>query len=418
MKALILLMAAATVPQANVVFEKVPQALHEGRPAKSPKFLARRAQGLLAIYTAPGERGADLFYVSSNDLGETWSEAQRINNVPGEVSDHGENSPQIFLSPDEMTLYAFWNARDPKNPSGTHVRFSKAGAMMTAWSPAVTIDDDPGPNSHGFQGAAVGPDGTLYAAWLDMRDKEAAKTRNYTASAAAVYLTRSTDGGKTWSKNVRIATDVCPCCRVSFAFTGNRAVLAWRGVDDGDLRDIYTAVSTDRGETWSKPGLVNRDNWKIKGCPHVGPSLAAVGDKIYVVWFSEADGKPGIFFSSTTNGVEFAAKRTLSEGTVDPTHPFVAAGEDRLAVAFQARDSKAQDSWGKMSVYYREILPGGALTALVKAGTPKEGAVTYPALALGMSGRTFLGWTETRGEKGPQAMLLRGRVVAAGKVLR
>ena len=403
------LITAATIPVASVSFEKTPQALHDGKSAKSPKFISRRAQGLLSIYTVPAERGADLYYSSSSDIGDSWSEPQRINHIPGEVSDHGENSPQVFLSPDEMTLYAFWNARDPKNPAASHVRFSKGSAMMTTWSPAVTIDDDPAPNSHGFQGAAVGPDGTLYAAWLDGRDKEASKTLDYTAGASAVYLTTSKDGGKTWSKNQRIAINVCPCCRVSFGFTGNKAVVAWRGVDNGDLRDIYTAVSEDAGANWSQPNLVNRDNWKIKGCPHVGPSLASVGDKIFVVWFSEANGNPGIFFTSTTNGKDFAPKRTFSDGTVDPTHPYVASFENRLAVAFQARDAKDKDSWGKMNIYYRELNSTGALTPLVKAGSPKEGAVTYPSLALGMSGRTFLGWTETRGEKGPQAHLLRGR---------
>ena len=62
-----------------------------------------------------------------------------------------------------------------------------------------------------------------------------------------------------------------------------------------------------------------------------------------------------------------------------------------------------------MSIYYREVGANGTLTALQKVGVPKVGAVNYPSLALGMSGRTFVGWTETRGEKGPQAVLLRGR---------
>jgi hypothetical protein len=403
------LITVAATPVATVSFEKSPQPLAAG-PAKSPKFLSRRAQGLMAIYTAPGQRGADLMYISSNDVGESWTPPQRINHVPGEVSDHGENSPQLFLAPDEMTLYAFWNARDPQNPGVSHVRFSRGGAMMTTWSPAVTLDDDPGPNSHGFQGAAVGPDGTLYAAWLDMRDKDKAKTRNYTAGAAAVYLTTSHDGGATWAPNQRIATDVCPCCRVSFGFLGERAFVAWRGVDDGDLRDIYLASSEDAGRTWKQPQIVNRDNWKIKGCPHVGPSLATAGGRLHVTWFSEAGGKPGIFLASTSDGVKFSPKKLVSEGTTDPTHPYLAAYEDRLAVAFQARDASADDSWGKMQIFYREVRPDGSLAGLVKAPAPTDGSVTYPALALGMSGRTFLGWTQTGGEKGPQALLLRGRL--------
>jgi hypothetical protein len=281
--------------------------------------------------------------------------------------------------------------------------------MMTTWSPAVTIDDDPAPNSHGFQGAGVAPDGTLYAAWLDMRDQDAAKTGDYTAGAASVYLTKSKDGGKTWTKNVRLATDVCPCCRVSFGFVGGRVVVSWRAVTTGDFRDIHFVSSADKGETWTQPRPIAVDGWKIKGCPHVGASLATVGDKLYAAWFTEAGGRPGIFMASTTNGTEFSAKRSLSDGTTDATHPFISSFDNRLGVAFQARDAKADDSWGKMSIYFREVTATGGLTPLQKVGVPKIGAVTYPSLALGMSGRTFLGWTESRGEKGPQALLLRGR---------
>lgn len=403
--ALGLLIAATAPPRA--LFEKEPQMLHAGKSAKSPKFISRRAQGLLAIYAAPGEKGLDLYYTASNDLGETWSEPLRINNIPGEVSDHGENSAQFFLAPDEMSIYAIWNARDAKG--GSHVRFSRAGAMNTVWSPAITLDDDPLPNSHGFQGAGVGPDGTIYAAWLDGREKDQAKTGDYTAGAASVYLTRSTDGGKTWSKNHRIARDVCPCCRVAFGFTGNRTIVAWRGIDNGDMRDIYSATSTDSGATWAQPVLVNRDNWKIKGCPHVGPAIATVGDRVHIVWFSEAGDRPGIYTASTTNGQDFTPRRALSDGTVDPSYPAVAAMGNRLAVAFKARDPKVKDSWGKSHIYFRELLPDGVAGPLVKAGSPLEGSLANPTVALGMSGRTFLGWTENRGEQGSRALLMRGR---------
>lgn len=407
----ILLAAAAALTLPTATFEPVPAPL-SNLPSRSPKFLARRAQGILASWTQPAERGADLYFSSSNDVGEAWTVPIRVNNVPGEVSDHGENSPQILFSPDEMSIYAVWNARDPKNPTASHVRFARAGAMQTVFGPAVTLDDDPEPNSHGFQGAAVGPDGVIYAAWLDMRDKDAAKTKAYTASAASIYLSRSSDGGKTWTKNVRVGQNVCPCCRVSFAFLGKEVLLGWRGVEEGDYRDIMVARSQDGGSSWDTPSPVSVDEWRIKGCPHVGPSLVTVstpkGDRVYTAWFSEAKGVPGIYLASTADGRTWSPRKLISEGTSDPTHPVLTALDDRLAVAFQARDAKVAAGFGRSSVFYREIVDG-VPGVLVRAYTPKETSITYPTLTLGMSGRTFLGWTESLGAGSTRAMLFRGR---------
>lgn len=401
----VLLFAAAATLAAQIQFEPEARAIAAGR---SPKFVVRRAHGLLVLYS----NGGDLFYMSSNDLGDTFTPPQRVNHVPGEVSDHGENSAQLLTSPDEMTLYAVWNMRDPNNPMGSHVRFASGGAMNTRWSPTVTLNDDSSPVSHGFQGAGVGPDGTIYVAWLDMREKEdPAVKKGYTGGAAAVYLTRSTDGGRTWSKNIRIAGDVCPCCRVAFGFVKDRVVVAWRGAESGDMRDIFTASSADRGETWSAPALVARDGWKIKGCPHVGPSFASLGDQLYIAWYSEGGAKPAIYVASTRDGQTFTGKRNAAAGTHDPTHPYLYGGEDRIAITFQARDAAKAGGWGKMGAYYREILPNGTLSKLQRAG---EGKVTlnYPSAAAGMSGRVYLGWTETS-EGLSRAMLLRGRTAPA-----
>lgn len=401
----LLLLASAAALAAQVQFEPEARAIAAGR---SPKFLVRRAHGVLAMYSNNG----DLFYLSSNDVGDTFTPPQRINQAPGEVSDHGENSAQLLTSPDEMTLYAVWNMRDPKNPMGSHVRFASAGAMNPRWSAAVTLNDDPSPVSHGFQGAGVGPDGTIYVAWLDMREKDdAAVKKGYTGGAAAVYFTRSTDGGKTWSKNIRIAADVCPCCRIAFGFVKNRAVVAWRGAETGDMRDIFIASSADRGETWSAPALVARDGWKIKGCPHVGPVFASLSDQLYIAWYSEAGAKPAIYVAATRDGQTFAPKRNVAEGTHDPTHPYLYAGEDRIAVTFQGRDAAKAAGWGRMGAYYREIRPNGTLSRLQRAGEGKV-TLTYPAAAAGMSGRVLLSWTETS-EGASRAMLLRGRAVAA-----
>jgi hypothetical protein len=372
-------------------------------------------------YTGKSEsgKGQDLFFQSSADLGDSFEGSQRINDVPGEVSDHGENSPLLIPSPDESMLYAVWSARDPKNISGSHVRFSRSAAMRPQWSPAITVNDDLQPVSHGFQTAAVAPDGTIYVAWLDGRNRAANEAKHhehggedaFTGGTSDLYIARSTDQGKTFQKNVLVAGHICPCCRPSIAFTRNRVLIAWRQVARGDIRDIYTAASSDAGLTWSKPRRVDRDDWKIKGCPHVGPSMASLGDRLYVAWFSEGGGRPAIYSAFTTDGGEsFSPKQVISGGTTDPTHPQIAAGEDRIAIVFQARDGAAESGWGKRGVYYREIDSKGGISELIRAAEGKTGA-SYPAVALGMSGRMFIGWTESENEV-QRAYLLRGRTAS------
>jgi hypothetical protein len=400
---LVFLISALSIA-GDIAWEPTPQRLAEGR---SPKFLTRRAQGLLAIYSA----GGNLYYRSSNDVGETFTPPQRVNDVEGEVSDHGENSAQLMFSPDEMTLYAVWNARDPKNPAGSTVRFSRAGAMMSAWSPAVTLNDDGLPVSHAFQGAAVAPDGTIYAAWLDARDKargESDKVERATAGTSSLYLAISRDGGATWEKNVRVSKGLCPCCRVAIGFAGDAVILTYRGVESGDVRDIMAVRSADGGRTWSAAAPVARDAWKIKGCPHVGASVASIGDRVWVAWYTEGGGTPGIFLvESRDAGKTWSPKQLLSGGTLDPTHPHLAAADDRLAVVFQARDASRDAGWGKMAVWYREIALDGALSKLQRLPA-SEGSVTYPSAALGMSGRVVVGWTESSSGKSA-AVFARGR---------
>jgi len=413
------LLAAPSANAPTIRFEQEARVISEGR---SPKLLVRRQHGLQMLTTrrSPEGKGFDLFFTSSSDLGDSWSAPLRVNSTPGEVSDHGENSPILLSSPDGATLYAVWNARDPKNPSGTHVKFSRSSAMNPSWSEAVVVNDDPQPVSHSFQGAAVAPDGSIYVAWLDARERagQDESHHGHTGGTSALYISRSTDGGRTWGKNVRVAGRVCPCCRASVGFSRGRVHVSWRGVDDGDLRDIYVASSSDGGATWGKPVLVARDGWKINGCPHVGASLATLGDRLYVAWFSEAQDHPAIFLAYSDDGGEhFQGKQMVSENTADPTHPFLASGDSKLALVFQARDAKQQDGWGKMAVYYREVDASGKLSPLVRAGEGKLNA-TFPTVALGLSNRVFVAWTQSGGDVGAQAYLVRGRRAAASAAIR
>jgi hypothetical protein len=277
--------------------------------------------------------------------------------------------------------------------------------MNTAWSPAVTLNDDGLPVSHSFQGAGVAPDGKIYVAWLDGRDK--------TPGTSSLYVTMSADGGKTWTKNSKAAASVCPCCRAAIRFAGNTAVITYRGVEAGDIRDIMAVTSAD-GQAWREPALVARDNWKIKGCPHVGASIASVGGRVYAAWYTEGGGKPAIYVAESRDAAStWLPKKLVSQGTLDPTHPFLTTSDDRLAVVWQARDAAKTGGWGKMSAFYREMSVDGRLSPLQCAAAGKNGVV-YPSGSLGMSGRVFLGWTETAAGEST-AYLLRGRARGQGQ---
>jgi hypothetical protein len=404
------LLTAASDPARRqaIVFEKEPRLLFVGR---SPRFLVRGAHGLQMLSVRPGAngQGQDLFLQASSDGGDEFTELLRVNHVSGEVSDHGENSPQLASSPDGRFLYAVWGNRDPNEPWGGNVRFSRSSMMRPAFSPAITVNDDGLPVSHSFQSLAVGPDGTIYVAWLDGRDKSEAHAGHHDMEGtSSIYLTRSTDGGQTFERNVRVTGNVCPCCRVTIGFIGDKLVLGWRLVEAGDIRDIYIASSSDKGQTWSKPMVVARDGWKINGCPHVGPAVASLGSRLYVAWFTEGGGDPAVNLAfSEDGGRTFSAKQKISTGTFDPTHPQLVANEEKIALVFQARSSKSDQGWGRIGVYYREIYADGTMSDLVRAGEGKANA-SYPSLALGLSGRIFIGWTQSS-DGVSQAYGVRGR---------
>ena len=347
------LTAADATRAVSLLFEKEAR---EVAPGRSPKFLTRGAQGLLLLSAAPGAdgKGQDLFLRSSSDGGDTFSEAMRVNQTPGEVSDGGENSAVLAAAPDHSYLYAVWMARDPRTPMAGLIRFARSAGMSPSFSPALTINDDSLSTTHSYQTLGVAPDGAIYVAWLDGRETAHSHHGPGHAPIMTLFLARSTDKGRTFGKNIRVAGNICPCCRPSIAFLDGKVFLAWRSVESGDIRDMFTAFSSDQGQTWSQPVLVARDGWKLNGCPHVGPAMAALGGKLHVAWYTEGGADPGVYLAASEDaGRSFRGKRKVSGATLDPTHPQLAAAEDKLALVFQARSGDREQGRGRVGVYYR-----------------------------------------------------------------
>jgi hypothetical protein len=120
----------------------------------------------------------------------------------------------------------------------------------------------------------VGRDGTVYVTWIDGcegagRRHVVHNTQGATHSVgdtSALYLARSVDQGRAFGENIRIAANICPCCRPAIAFIDDKIVIGWRRVEPGDIRDIYIAFSSDKGKTWEASSLRNRHvSWRCAG---------------------------------------------------------------------------------------------------------------------------------------------------------
>ena len=168
-----------------------------------------------------------------------------------------------------------------------------------------------------LQGPAteVAPDGTLYVAWIDSTDDGTMK------ELAEEDVSRSTDGGKTWSTPVvaAVVNELSFSPRTEFfrywaagfpklssgpngeLYLVYTAKPSEKPSDDGD---IYFLKSTDKGATWSKPVRLNDDQGDaLQFFPDVstGPD-----GTIHVMWADTRDDpmkvRYNIYYTRSTDG--------------------------------------------------------------------------------------------------------------------
>lgn len=119
---------------------------------------------------------------------------------------------------------------------------------------------------------------------------------------AKYVVSRSTDLGNTFSSDVLAsgtAGDVCDCCPASIISSGSKAIMLFRN-NLSNIRDIWAGVSNDGGITF--PGTMNVDNnnWMVMSCPSSGPDGFVNGDTLFSVFRSSAGGTAKVYLSKAT----------------------------------------------------------------------------------------------------------------------
>ena len=167
--------------------------------------------------------------------------------------------PQLAVD-DKGTLYAEYPGGTPSgfaNAAPTSILVGKSTDRGKTF--AVTEATPPGNYPEGVAmlrwSPTGGPKGTLHVVWEDKPDQPAGRADR------DIYYVRSTDGGATWSKGVKLNDDADPTS-IHLQVTPNLAVApngrvtaAWWDFRDDNgafANDVYATYSTDDGQTWSK----------------------------------------------------------------------------------------------------------------------------------------------------------------------
>jgi hypothetical protein len=384
-------------------FDGAPRPIFEsvGVRASERVAFASTENGNLYVLGVDGEK-KKLVMMMSHDGGDNFMPPVPVSPDGVNVQYRSENGPSLAAR--GMNVYALWQQNSPER--GSEVVVARQARMGEGFAAPIRIlDKKPDDRSfNGFSAMALGPKGEIYVVWLDGRDQEPPQ------GTFSLYLAKSTDQGKTFEKNVRLATAVCPCCRPAITVDDDGTVyVAWRKVFEGDIRDIVVASSRDGGNIFSEPVKAADDGWVLHACPDSGPSLAVREGKVAIAWFSEGRGKSGIrYATSSDQGKSFGAPQMISTGIVDPNHPALAInGDGATVVAFQGRDEKSQNGWGAFATYAVKIGVEGKVSTAQRI--PGGESSSYPVVRLPREGAAVIGWTRGHEEKA-SVMMVRARL--------
>lgn len=303
-----------------------------------------------AILECPACTAPTMSLVMSNDNGVSWHSSRPILPFPT-----GQFDPQIAVDPvDHQTVYASWmqnnkhdivvarsldygrtwsfswaerGSDDTDKPvlavrgADVYVGYNHEENFFIAASHdggqtfnsvAVNPNSEPGSSLGG--GATVDPAGNVYFGWTAYARHEMA-TR-----PVSIYISRSADGGRTWSTLLLDQSSAPPGCDMEncqTGYLGPQIALAsdsagalyalWNaGGLNGDAERIYFSSSTTEGTTWSARMNVSNAGVRVE---HAFPAIVAgASGDVRVAWMDtrmrDASNGPlwNTFYRSSTNG--------------------------------------------------------------------------------------------------------------------
>jgi hypothetical protein len=253
----------------------------------------------------------DILVARSLDFGRNWSFA---------IAERGgEDADRPVLAVHGADVYVGFNHEERFLVSASH----DAGQTFSV----VNVNPGAAPGWSLAGGATVDPAGNVYFGWT------AYSRREMPLHPVRVFVSRSADGGRTWSTlllDVSSAPPECAALSCQTGFLGAQIALAsdtagslyalWNaGLISGGPERMYFSSSTTGGATWSARTGVSG---AAAGVEHCFPAIAAgVAGDVRIAWMDTRSAEPGypsrrlwntMYRSSTNGGATWSAETQLS----------------------------------------------------------------------------------------------------------
>lgn len=243
---------------------------------RQPQFAADR-QMVAVTFGA----GASIYFSASRDQGRSFSAPVKVAEAPL-LALGMHRGPRVAITPSAIVISALVGTRTPPGSDGDLKAWRSTDGGKT-WSGGVSINDAPASAREGLQAMVSGPDGLLFATWLDLR-----------AKGTSLYGATSKDGGATWSRNTLVyespSGSICQCCHPTAIIDSAGAIhVMWRNAMGG-ARDMYLSHSTDGGRSFRGAAKLGEGSWQLEACPMDGGGLAIGSQgKLVSIWRRGSD---------------------------------------------------------------------------------------------------------------------------------
>jgi hypothetical protein len=317
---------AAAAKDANLHFLDKPWMAVEAGPTASPSddvlhvsYTDFDFSGFVGAGPCPDQVRNALEYVRSTDGGQTWSAPLVLDEVC-DIDGFVQGSQVEAGVGDDV--HVAWE-RYPFNASTTReIRIRRSTDLGAAFGPARSVTPvTPIGDSFALQGmfrsfldlqglavdqSAGARRGTVYLTFHDGRNRQKPDPLGFCGGTATycfgdVFLTKSTDGGDTWSAPVRINDDDVRLGIDQWfpAVDVDRSGVVWTASYDRrrDVRnfliDTFVARSVDGGVTWTNTRATKADFAPVTGWQDLFVNPAYMGD--YIAVAADATGRyPGV----------------------------------------------------------------------------------------------------------------------------